>query len=40
MGVNSYITKPVTFQGLVDAMQLLKQYWFQLVKLPNGCAGN
>ena len=38
LGVNSYITKPVTFQGLVDAMQLLKQYWFQLVKLPNGCS--
>ena len=39
LGVNSYITKPVTFQGLVDAMQLLKQYWFQLVKLPNGSSG-
>ncbi len=39
LGVNSYIIKPVTFQGLVEAMQLMKQYWFQLVKLPNGCSG-
>ena len=37
LGVNSYIIKPVTFQGLVEAMQLMKQYWFQLVKLPCNC---
>ncbi len=36
LGVNSFITKPVTFQGLVEAMKVLKLYWFQLVKLPNG----
>src|SRR5438552_153739 len=35
LGVNSYITKPVTFQGLVDALKILNQYWFELVKLPN-----
>ncbi len=34
LGVNSYITKPVTFQGFVDAMRILNQYWFELVKLP------
>lgn len=39
LGVNSFITKPVTFQGLVDAMKLVTNYWFQLVKLPNGCSG-
>ncbi len=38
LGVNSFITKPVTFQGLVEAMRVMKQYWFQLVKLPNGCS--
>ena len=38
LGVNSFITKPVSFQGLVEAMQVLKLYWFQLVKLPNGCS--
>ena len=36
LGANSYITKPVTFQGLVDAMRVLQQYWFEIVKLPNG----
>ena len=39
LGVNSFITKPVTFQGLVDALKLVTNYWFQLVKLPNGCSG-
>ena len=36
LGVNSYITKPVTFQGLAEALKILNQYWFQLVRLPNG----
>ena len=35
LGVNSYITKPVSFQGLAEALKILNQYWFQLVKLPN-----
>lgn len=39
LGVNSYITKPVTFQGLADALKILNTYWFQLVKLPNGIHG-
>ena len=39
LGVNSYITKPVSFQGLADAMRVLSQYWFELVKLPNGPRG-
>jgi hypothetical protein len=34
LGVNSFITKPVTFVGLVEAMRTLQQYWFQLVELP------
>lgn len=36
LGVNSYITKPVSFQGLASAMRILDAYWFQIVKLPNG----
>ncbi len=36
LGVNSYITKPVSFQGLAEALKILHMYWFQLVKLPNG----
>jgi CheY-like chemotaxis protein len=35
-GVNSYITKPVTFAGLVEVMNALGRYWFQLVELPPG----
>jgi CheY-like chemotaxis protein len=34
MGANSYITKPVTFDGLVSVMQALKLYWLQMVRLP------
>jgi len=36
LGVNSFITKPVTFPGLVDAMRVVSQYWFELVELPRG----
>ena len=36
LGVNSYITKPVSFQGLAEALKILNQYWFELVKLPTG----
>lgn len=36
LGANSYITKPVTFQDLVDVMQGLGRYWFEIVDLPEG----
>jgi CheY-like chemotaxis protein len=35
LGVNSFITKPVTFAGLVEAMRALQRYWFELVELPD-----
>ncbi|MGZ5244806.1 MAG: response regulator [Bacteroidia bacterium] len=35
LGVNSFITKPVTFPALVDTMQTLSKYWFEIVKLPH-----
>ena len=35
LGVSGYITKPVTFSGLVDAMREIGRYWFQLVQLPD-----
>lgn len=35
IGVNSFITKPVTFTGLVDVMRDLGRYWLELVELPS-----
>ena len=34
LGANSFIRKPVSFEGLVAAMKALGQYWFELVELP------
>jgi CheY-like chemotaxis protein len=34
LGVNSFITKPVTFDGLVHLLQTLAAYWFEIVVLP------
>ncbi len=34
LGVNSFISKPVTFTGLVAAMQAIGRYWFEIVDLP------
>ena len=34
LGVNSFITKPVTFDGLVNVMRALGKYWFEIVELP------
>lgn len=34
LGVNSYVTKPVTFKSLVELIKVLGQYWFEVVKLP------
>jgi CheY-like chemotaxis protein len=36
MGVNSFIKKPVTFDGMVEIMKALGDYWFQIVELPPG----
>jgi CheY-like chemotaxis protein len=34
LGANSYITKPVTFESLVEIVKALKRYWFEVVELP------
>ena len=34
LGANSFITKPVTFDGLVTTMESLKNYWLEIVDLP------
>jgi CheY-like chemotaxis protein len=37
LGVNSFISKPVTFEGLVGVMRLVGTYWFEIVDLaPEG----
>ena len=34
VGVNSYVTKPVTFEGLTTLMKSFKSYWFSIVEFP------
>ncbi len=34
IGANSYIIKPITFDGMVDIIKSLKKYWFEIVELP------
>jgi two-component system, response regulator len=34
LGVNSFITKPVSFEGLVEVMKALSAYWIEFVELP------
>ena len=38
LGVNSFITKPVSFDGLVAAMDAFSRYWLEIVELPKGIA--
>ena len=40
LGVNSFITKPVTFNGLAEAMKVMAQYWFEIVELPGATAND
>jgi CheY-like chemotaxis protein len=34
LGANSFISKPVQFDALVEVMRILGQYWFNTVELP------
>jgi CheY-like chemotaxis protein len=34
LGVNAFVTKPVGFEDLADAMEALGEFWFDFVKLP------
>lgn len=33
-GANSYISKPVTFEGLVEVMKRIRLYWLEIVEMP------
>ena len=39
LGANSFITKPVTFDRLVEIMRGLGLYWFNITQLPTGNVG-
>ena len=34
LGVNSFIVKPVSFEGLLEVVKALGKYWIQIVELP------
>jgi CheY-like chemotaxis protein len=34
LGASSYVVKPSSFTGLVEAMRAFERYWFDLVDLP------
>lgn len=36
LGAASYITKPVTFESLVDVIRTLGKYWLEIVELDDG----
>lgn len=35
LGVSGFVTKPVSFDGLVEVMKTLRKYWFEIVELPD-----
>jgi CheY-like chemotaxis protein len=34
LGANSFISKPVTFQALVEVVRVVANYWLEIVALP------
>ena len=35
LGVNSFISKPVSFDGLLQVVRALNDYWIEVVQLPD-----
>lgn len=35
LGVNSFISKPLSFDDFINVIQTLGKYWFKIVKLPS-----
>jgi two-component system response regulator len=40
MGANTYVQKPVSFEGLIEAIKRLKAYWFEIALLPKDDAAH
>jgi CheY-like chemotaxis protein len=40
LGVNSFVSKPVSFEELAAVMRTLACYWFDLVELPQDGSGS
>lgn len=36
LGASTYIQKPVDFEGLIEAVRRMKDYWFGIAILPKG----
>ncbi len=34
LGANSYIQKPIVFERLTRALEIIRQYWFEVATLP------
>lgn len=35
LGVNSFITKPINSQSLLETVEIITRYWFNIVELPS-----
>lgn len=35
LGASTYIQKPVSFEGLTEAVRTMKDYWFNVALLPS-----
>jgi CheY-like chemotaxis protein len=35
-GANSFVSKPISYEGLAAAIKFIGTYWFETVMLPNG----
>lgn len=35
LGANSFVTKPVAFDSLVNTLRVLSRYWLEVVELPS-----
>jgi len=34
LGANTYVQKPISFEGLVETIRRIKEYWFETALLP------